>query len=72
MLKKLEGKGYIERCRSKEDERNLIVTVTPKGWELRDEALSIPTSMSRCVNLKPEESAELYRLLYKVLGSNEQ
>ena len=72
VLKKLEGKGYIERCRSKEGERNLSVTVTPKGWELRDEALSIPTSMSRCVNLKPEESAELYRLLYKVLGSNEQ
>ena len=30
VLKKLEGKGYIERCRSKEDERNLIVTVTAK------------------------------------------
>ena len=68
VLKKLENKGYIERRRSKEDERNLIVTVTQKGWNLRDEALSIPASMSSCVNLDPEEAAQLYSLLYKVLG----
>ena len=68
VLKKLEGKGYIERCRSKEDERNLIVTVTAKGWELREKALKIPEAMAMCVDLYPAESGELYRLLYKVLG----
>ena len=68
VLKKLVNKGYLERRRSKEDERNLIVTVTQKGWDLRDEALSIPASMSSCVNLDPEEAAQLYSLLYKVLG----
>ena len=70
VLKKLEGKGYIKRSRSKEDERNLIVTVTEKGWELREEMLSIPSSMSSCVDLQPQEAADLYRLLYKVLGVN--
>jgi DNA-binding MarR family transcriptional regulator len=68
VLKKLEGKGYIERCRSKEDERNLIVTVTAKGWELREKALKIPEAMAMCVDLDPAESGELCRLLYKVLG----
>ena len=70
LLKKLENKGYITRERSKEDERNLIVTVTEKGWELREEMLSIPSSMSSCVDLQPQEAADLYRLLYKVLGVN--
>ena len=70
VLKKLESKGYLERKRSREDERNLIVSVTEKGWKLREEALSIPDSMSSCVNLEPEEAEELYRLLYKVLGAN--
>ena len=70
VLKNLEGKGYIKRSRSKEDERNLIVTVTEKGWELREEMLSIPSSMSSCVDLQPQEAADLYRLLYKVLGVN--
>ena len=69
VLKKLESKGYIERKRSKDDERNLIVTVTEKGWQLREEALSIPGSMSSCVNLEPEEASDIYRLLYKVLGA---
>ena len=70
VLKKLESKGYIERRRSKEDERNLIVSVTEKGWKLRDEDLSIPQSLSSCVNLEPGEAAELYRLLYKVLSAD--
>ena len=72
VLKKLENKGYLERKRSKEDERNLIVSVTKKGWKLREEALSIPQSMSSCVNLEPQEAAELYRLLYKILGAQGQ
>ena len=72
VLKKLENKGYLEGNRSKEDERNLIVSVTEKGWKLREEALSIPQSMSSCVNLEPQEAAELYRLLYKILGAQEQ
>ena len=68
LLKKLENKGYIKRSRSKEDERNLIVTLTDKGWELREEMLSIPRSMANCVDLDQQEAADLYRLLYKVLG----
>ena len=68
LLKKLENKGYIMRSRSKEDERNLIVTLTDKGWKLREQMLSIPGSMASCVDLEPQEAAELYKLLYKVLG----
>ena len=68
LLKKRGNKGYAKRSRSKEDERNLIVTLTDKGWELREEMLSIPRSMASCVDLEPEEAADLYRLLYKILG----
>ena len=68
LLKKLENKGYMMRSRSKEDERNLIVTLTDKGWELREQMLSIPGAMASCVDLEPQEAADLYRLLYKVLG----
>ena len=30
--------------------------------------LSIPEFMASCVDLEPQEAAELYKLLYKVLG----
>ena len=68
VLKKLEGKGYIERVRSIEDERNLIVRVTKEGIALKDRALKVPGNIACCVCLEPEEAQELYRLLYKILG----
>ena len=67
LLKKLEGKGLVTRQRSKEDERNLIVELTEAGEQLREEALSIPIAMAKCVSLEPEEARPLYRLLYKLL-----
>ncbi|MEE8827203.1 MAG: MarR family transcriptional regulator [Eubacteriales bacterium] len=68
LLKKLEAKGFITRQRSKEDERNLVVHVTEAGMKLRERAVDIPAKVGKCVNLKPEEAKQLYRLLYKILG----
>ena len=67
LLKKLEAKGLVSRRRSVEDERNLIVAITEKGAALREEAVSIPAQMAKCVRLEPEETLTLYRLLYKML-----
>jgi DNA-binding MarR family transcriptional regulator len=69
VLKKLESKGYITRERSSEDERNLVVSITPEGEKLKDKALSIPPSMGSCVKLTAEEYQILYKLLYKIIGN---
>ena len=42
VLKKLEQKGFVKRVRSKDDERNLIITLTKDGEELKKQASSIP------------------------------
>lgn len=67
LLKKMEGKGIITRKRSREDERNLIVSLTPSGEKLKERAAEIPARMAQCLKLEPEEAAQLYRLLYKML-----
>ena len=67
VLKKLEEKNYIIRNRSKEDERNLIVSITKTGEALKDRAVQIPEKLSACVNMEPEETGQLYQLLYKLL-----
>ena len=67
LLKKLEAKGLVTRARSLEDERNLIVSLTPEGLALRERALCVPARMAQCTQLTPEEAATLYRLLYKLL-----
>lgn len=72
LLKKLENKGYITRVRSKIDERNLNLEVTEKGLELRNEALSIPMEMGKCINLTKEEVETLYKIIYKILMNTQK
>jgi len=67
LLKKLEARGLVTRCRSEADERNLIVTVTEKGMAIRNQALHIPEEMTKCINLEKEEIRVLYHTLYKML-----
>lgn len=69
VLKKLEAKGYITRKRSEIDERSLIVTITEKGEQLKEQAVNIPAQMGTCVAMNPEDAKTLYRLLYQVLGT---
>ncbi|MCM1121580.1 MAG: MarR family transcriptional regulator [Eubacterium sp.] len=68
LLKKLEDKNYVVRRRSKEDERNLIVSITQEGEELKERAVHIPASLGACVNVEPQEAQRLYQLLYKLLN----
>ena len=67
VLKSLETKGYVNRYRSVDDERVLLVELTQKGRDLKDKAINIPYEMAKNVNLEPEEIRELYRLIYKML-----
>ncbi|MBR0130545.1 MAG: MarR family transcriptional regulator [Firmicutes bacterium] len=72
LLKKLEDKGFVERKRSESDARNLIVSLTEKGRELREKAVDVPQQVGSCIKLEPAEAAELYRLLHKVLDSEKE
>lgn len=67
LLKSLEAKGFISRCRSTQDERLLVVSITDLGMALKNKALSIPQKMASCVNLSEDEAKTLYELLAKIL-----
>lgn len=67
LLNKLISKGYINKEIHPEDNRELIISLTKKGKELKDKALCIPPLIASKVKLSEEEGKELYRLLYKVL-----
>ena len=72
VLKSLEAKGYVKRYRCPEDERVLIVEITPEGEALREQALEVPGKVACCVKLAPEESLQLYTLLYRLLDGLEE
>ena len=42
LLKKMESAGYVERQRSREDDRVVVITLTDKGRALQKEASDIP------------------------------
>ena len=71
LLKKMEECGYIARSRSRQDERVVAVTITPKGWELRQQVKDIPFQVGGCIPLAHEEAFQLYQLLHKLILSME-
>ena len=68
LLKKMEARGWVTRNRDLKDERNVVITLTEKGEQLKAAAAHIPLEISQCISLSPEEAGQLYALLYKVLG----
>lgn len=66
MLKKMEAAGLVERRRSKDDERSVIVSITETGEALRAKASEVPARMAQCVSLSAEEAKELLELLNKI------
>lgn len=67
LLKKLEADGLVTRTRSAEDERNLIVNITPKGEQLREKAMGIPAQIGGCIKLSGDDAQTLHRLLNQML-----
>ncbi len=72
LLKKLEAKGYIKKRKDEGDERNLIITLTQAGRELKEKAVCVPESIAKEVSLSGEEAAFLYKILYKILDSDRE
>ena len=71
VLKSLEEKGFVDRARSKEDERVLIARLTKEGLALKERAKDVPAKVGGCVKLAPGEAVQLYSLLYKLLDGLE-
>lgn len=66
LLKRLQTKGLIERSRSTEDERRVIICLTEQGKALESEAKNIPSQMSKSLNLTPDEVAVLNKIVEKL------
>ena len=67
LLKKMENAGYVERKRSREDDRVVIISLTKEGKELQKKAKDVPLKVGSCVTLPMERAHELHGLLYELL-----
>ena len=67
LLKKMEQAGYVERRRSREDDRVVVITLTEAGRTLQEKAKDIPGKVAGCIDLPAEKAKQLYDLLYELL-----
>lgn len=66
LLKRLQTKGLINRVRSSQDERTVMITLTDSGRALEQQAVSIPTTMLDCYGgISDEERKVITQLLNK-------
>ena len=70
LLKKMEHAGYVEKKRSVEDDRVVIITITDKGRALQEKAKEVPEKVVQCINLEPEKVQNLYSLLYEIIDNS--
>lgn len=69
LLKKMEAEGLVTRNRLPEDERNVIVSLTEKGEELREKALDIPRKVGSCIKISREDASALRNILNEMLDN---
>jgi len=69
LLKRLEAQGVVRRVRRPEDERSVLVELTPEGTAMRERARRIPTEVGRAMGLTPEELATTRAVLARLVGS---
>lgn len=67
LIKKMEKEGLVERHRCEEDERSVRVSLTRTGKELEEKLLDVPGQVAAQLHITPEEAAQMYRSLYRIL-----
>ena len=72
LLKKLKQKGYIDINKDNKDKRNIVISLTRQGKELKDKAIHVPLALAQEPWLTVEEAKVYRRLLYKIINDGKE
>ncbi len=64
LLKKLESQGFVTRTRSKENERNVYISLTEEGQALKKQAAKVPFQIGGAINCGMETGVNLKNQLH--------
>ncbi len=59
LIKRLEGRGLVQRRRDEDDERQVRITLTPEGRALRGKAMAVPLAVMKGAGLSLDEAGTL-------------
>ena len=69
LLKRLEANELVRRERRTDDERSVIIRLTPAGAQLQERARTVPQAIGDAMALTPEQHATTRQLL-RLLTAN--
>ena len=69
LLKRLEAAGLVRRDRNPTDERSLAVALTERGRALREQSLSVPTTVLGRLDMDLADLVELRDRLTEVISA---
>nr|WP_237405355.1 MarR family transcriptional regulator [Streptomyces sp. SN-593] len=69
LLKRLEANGLVRRERRPDDERSVLVTLTPEGVLLRERAAEVPPAMGDAMGLDARQTAQIRDLLRRLTAN---
>ena len=67
----MEKEGILTRRRGDKDARQMIVTLTRKGWDLQNKLADVPFSIGKavlCDSITPETAPTLYKMLNDIIS----
>ncbi|NGM81167.1 MarR family transcriptional regulator [Paenibacillus sp. 7124] len=68
LLKRLQTAGLINRERSQEDERKVLISPTDEGWALQEKAKAIPGVMLKGMTMSEAEFGDLLQQFRNLLA----
>lgn len=69
LLKRLESAGLISRRRSPDDERLLSISLTPDGRTLREQALAVPATMLKRLDMSEDDLSATNKILHRIIDA---
>jgi DNA-binding MarR family transcriptional regulator len=72
LLKRLETAGLVTRARDEADERRVLVSPTPDGWELRDRVADVPERLVAGMGMTESDARALRGLLDRLVDELER
>ena len=71
LLQRMEKEGILIRRKGERDARQMIVSLTGKGIELKNQLAAVPATVGNaviCDSVTPETIPELFRMLDDIIG----
>ncbi len=68
LLKRMARDGFVTRARDPDDERRVVITLTPHGRALREEARGVPEALARQAGMEPEEVVGLRHQVHELVA----